>query len=61
VPGRPVRAPLVLDRVTLPCTEPVTHKAVDQEGTVLPVCNGHALDAEQRLEGATITRIAPIE
>lgn len=48
------------DRVTLPCTEPISHRGVDQKGTEFLVCNGHALDAEKRLEGATITRIAPL-
>jgi hypothetical protein len=48
------------DRVTLPCTEPITHHVVDAEGGTLDVCNGHALDCEKRLEGATVTRTAPL-
>lgn len=48
------------DRLGLPCTEPVTHHVVDAEGGTLDVCNGHALDCEKRLDGATVTRTAPI-
>lgn len=45
------------DRAGAPCTEPVTHEVTDQEGTTFRACAGHALDMEQRLEGATLTRI----
>ncbi|MBM9509941.1 hypothetical protein [Actinacidiphila acididurans] len=48
------------DRLGLPCTEPITHRVTDTAGAGFDACNGHALDAEQRLEGGTVTRIAPI-
>lgn len=46
------------DRVGTPCTEPVSHEVIDQHGAAFRACNGHALDAEQRLDGATVKRIS---
>ncbi len=43
------------DRLTMPCTEPVTHRVVDVEGGVLEVCDGHATDARRRITGASVT------
>lgn len=48
------------DRLDRPCGQPLTHHITDTDRAEFDVCNGHALDAEQRLEGATITRIAPL-
>ncbi len=42
------------DRTGVPCSEPVTHRVVDAEGTTLVVCNGHALAASREMTGATV-------
>ena len=45
------------DRLGARCTEPVTHEVTGPDGTTFRACVGHALDAEQRLTGARLTRI----
>lgn len=45
------------DRLGAPCTEPVAYEVTGPNGTVFRACRGHALDAEQRLQGATLTRL----
>jgi hypothetical protein len=45
------------DRLGAPCTEPVTHQVTARDGRTFRACAGHALDAEQRLDGATLTRL----
>jgi hypothetical protein len=42
------------DRVGLPCTEPARWQVTDQLGTCTVMCDGHALDARERLEGARV-------
>ncbi len=42
------------DRVGLPGTEPARWTVTDQRGTSLAMCDGHALDARQRLDGARV-------
>jgi hypothetical protein len=45
------------DRVALPCAEPARWTITDQCGGTGVMCNGHALDATSRIEGA---RVAPL-
>jgi len=45
------------DRLTGPCPELVTHAVVDAEGTRFGVCDGHAIECRERLDGATITAL----
>jgi hypothetical protein len=45
------------DRTGLPCTEPARWTVTDQHGNTMVTCDGHALDAAQRLSGA---RTAPL-
>lgn len=45
------------DREGLPCTEPARWRVTDQAGVSALMCNGHAMDARERLEGAVITAI----
>jgi len=45
------------DRVSFPCAEPATHRVADLEGTSLLVCDGHAIEASERLEGARVVRL----
>jgi hypothetical protein len=40
------------DRVSLPCCEPTRWTVTDQHGGASRMCNGHALDAAERLDGA---------
>jgi hypothetical protein len=42
------------DRVGRPCIEPARWAVADRHGTRLVMCDGHALDASQRLEGARV-------
>jgi hypothetical protein len=42
------------DRVGLPCIEPAHWAVTDRHGTRLVMCDGHALNASQRLEGARV-------
>jgi hypothetical protein len=42
------------DRVGLPCIEPARWKLTDQHGACAMMCDGHALDARKRLEGARV-------
>lgn len=42
------------DRVRLPCTEPTRWQVTDQHGEAAVMCDGHALDARKRLEGARV-------
>jgi hypothetical protein len=46
------------DRVTMPCAEPARWKVTDQHGAGGLLCDGHALDARQRLEGATVVPLS---
>jgi len=45
------------DRLGMPCAEPARWKVTDLEGSEGLLCDGHALDARQRLEGA---RVVPL-
>jgi hypothetical protein len=42
------------DRLGLPCFEPARWQVADKQGTVSVMCDGHALDARERLEGARV-------
>jgi hypothetical protein len=42
------------DRVSLPCIEPAQWRVTDKHGDALAMCDGHALDARERLEGARV-------
>jgi hypothetical protein len=42
------------DRVGLPCIEPAQWRVTDKHGDALVTCDGHALDARKRLEGARV-------
>ena len=42
------------DRVGLPCIEPARWRVTDQHGGTLMMCDGHALDASESLEGAQV-------
>ena len=42
------------DRVSLPCGELARRQVTDQHGEAVVMCDGHALDARKRLEGARI-------
>jgi hypothetical protein len=42
------------DRVGLPCIEPARWAVTDMNGARLVMCDGHALDASKRLEGARV-------
>jgi hypothetical protein len=42
------------DRGGLPCIEPTRWRVTDNHGEVAVMCDGHALDAGKRLEGAWI-------
>lgn len=44
------------DRVGLPCTEPARWQVTDQHSAATVMCDGHALDASRRLDGARIKR-----
>jgi outer membrane murein-binding lipoprotein Lpp len=45
------------DRTGLPCTEPVRWTVTDQHRDTVVMCDGHTLDAANRLDG---TRTAPL-
>ncbi|GAA2770397.1 hypothetical protein XF35_39545 [Streptomyces platensis subsp. clarensis] len=45
------------DKLGTTCGEPVTHTITDAAGTSFPACRGHAMDAEQRLEGGTVVEL----
>jgi len=45
------------DHIGLPCTEPARWTVTDQHGGTGMMCDGHALDAAKRLDGA---RTAPL-
>lgn len=45
------------DRLAMPCAEPARRKLTDQHGAEALLCDGHALDARQRLEGATVVSL----
>jgi hypothetical protein len=47
------------DRLSTPCGEPARWKLTDAEGAEAVLCDGHALDARNRLEGARIVTIRP--
>jgi hypothetical protein len=42
------------DRVGVPCIEPVRWRVTDKHGGTLLTCDGHALDASERIEGAQV-------
>jgi hypothetical protein len=42
------------DRVGLPCIEPARWQVTDKQGAVCVMCDGHALDAREHLEGARV-------
>ncbi len=42
------------DRMATPCTEPAVAAATGAKGEEFVLCAGHALDAEQRLDGITV-------
>ncbi|MEU4725774.1 hypothetical protein AB0G06_39750 [Nonomuraea dietziae] len=42
------------NRDNAPCAEPATHRLVDAEGTEALICDGHAIDARNRLIGGRI-------
>jgi hypothetical protein len=42
------------DRLAMPCAEPARWKLTDQHGAKVLACDGHARDARNRLEGATV-------
>ena len=42
------------DRVGLPCIEPARWAVTDMHGARSVMCDGHALDASKRLEGARV-------
>lgn len=42
------------DRLGLPCNESARWQVTDQHGTCTVMCDGHALDARERLEGARV-------
>jgi hypothetical protein len=42
------------DRRGLPCIEPARWQVTDRLGTCTVMCDGHALDARERLEGARV-------
>ena len=43
------------DRVNLHCEEPAAFNVHDAEGGSGPLCAGHALDAQARIVGVTVT------
>ncbi|BDT39540.1 hypothetical protein [Streptomyces yaizuensis] len=47
------------DRMDTACAEPVTATVSHTSGTSFLACKAHAADAEQRLDGATITALPP--
>jgi len=42
------------DRVGVPCIEPARWRVTDRHGQARMICDGHALDARKRLEGACV-------
>jgi hypothetical protein len=42
------------DRLGLPCIEPARWQVTDKHGAASVMCDGHALDARERLEGARV-------
>lgn len=42
------------DRLTMPCAEPARWWLTDAQGAGARICDGHALDARARLEGAQV-------
>jgi hypothetical protein len=42
------------DRADLPCIEPARWQVTDQHGEASVMCDGHALEARKRLEGAQV-------
>jgi hypothetical protein len=47
------------DRLAMPCAEPARWKLTDQHGAEALLCDGHALDARNRLEGAMVVPLDP--
>ncbi|MFJ9810705.1 hypothetical protein ACIRTB_21005 [Streptomyces sp. NPDC101158] len=45
------------DKLGTACGEPVTHTVTDAAGASFLACRGHAMDAEKRLEGGTVTAL----
>uniref|UniRef100_UPI003F4919B1 hypothetical protein n=1 Tax=Streptomyces sp. CA-141956 TaxID=3240051 RepID=UPI003F4919B1 len=48
------------DRLAMTCGEPVTHTVTDAAGSSFLACRGHAMDAEKRLEGGTVTPLPSV-
>jgi hypothetical protein len=49
------------DRLGVPCGEPLTHQVTDAAGSSFRSCQGHAMDATERLTGATVTPLDSTE
>ncbi len=47
------------DRLAMSCAEPARWKLTDQHGAEALLCDGHALDARNRLEGAMVVPLDP--
>lgn len=45
------------DRLTPACVETATHRVTDLDDETAVVCDGHAVTARDRIEGATLTRL----
>jgi hypothetical protein len=45
------------DRLSLPCEEPARWMLADAHGAAVRVCDGHAADARERLDGARLTPV----
>ncbi|MFF6903536.1 hypothetical protein [Streptomyces hydrogenans] len=43
------------DRLDRVCGDPVTHTVTDAAGTSFRACRAHAMDADERLVGGTVT------
>jgi hypothetical protein len=46
------------DRLAMPCAEPARWTLTDAEGAEALICEGHARDARNRLEGATVVPLS---
>ncbi|MGW2016770.1 hypothetical protein [Streptomyces sp. NPDC001927] len=45
------------DRLGSACGEPLTHNVTDAHGGSFLACRAHAMDADERLEGGTVTAL----
>lgn len=46
------------DRMASVCGDPVTHRVADARGNCFLACGGHALEAERRLSGGSVTQLS---